>query len=130
MTGSLVVTLAPTTTQLYPGLYLSPGERYLRSVKGKNYFYDVGNPLRFFFSTPFNFFFQPFILIFLVGLGQVGRVGLVDPLTQPVNLSTQPVDLLTQPVDPSTQPVNPTRQPVNPTRQPVNPTCQPINPTC
>ena len=52
---SLMFTLAPTTThhhhhlRSYPGLYLSPGVRYLRSVKGKNYFYDVGNPLRFFF---------------------------------------------------------------------------------
>ena len=41
MTGSLVVTLPPTTTlQSYLGLYLSPGVRYLRSVKGKNYFYE------------------------------------------------------------------------------------------
>ena len=67
---SLVFTLAPTqptnqptttTLQSYPGLYLSPGVRYLRSVKGKNYSYDVGNPLRFFFFLHPLIFFQPFI---------------------------------------------------------------------
>ena len=51
---SVVVTHAPTTTlQSYLGLYFSPGVRYLKSVKCKNYFYDVGNPLRYFF---FSFF--------------------------------------------------------------------------
>ena len=72
----------PPTPRLYPGLYLSPGVRYSKSVKGKNYFYDVGNPLRFFlhtlyfFSNPlFRFFYKIIYLVGSVGLGQVGQVG-------------------------------------------------------